>query len=250
MSWQRLNDPTAKPNLGQEENSDGTPNARATYNGLAYLPQADRFFSFGGFLAGSDSGSRAIWMFDFEAKKWTRKASSGTAPAGGVGTTCAYDAVTRKVWCGDGRGFHSYDVDADRWTSHGEGDFYYFTSTVDTKRGLWVIVGNGKVYAVDIRGPNPVLQPWTTTGGAALVSKGNPGLDYDPVRDRIVGWSGGAVYALNPETKAWIATDAPGAPPPSPYGTYGRWRYVPSLDAFIVVTAVSGNVHFFKPASQ
>jgi len=47
-----------------------------------------------------------------------------------------------------------------------------------------------------------------------------------------------------------VATDSPGAPPPSPYGTYGRWRYVPSLDAFIVVTAVSGNVHFFKPASQ
>jgi ferric-dicitrate binding protein FerR (iron transport regulator) len=250
MSWQRLSDPTAKPNLGQEENSDGTPNARATYNGLAYLSQADRFFSFGGRLAGGDAGSRAIWMFDFEEKKWSRKSSSGPSPTGEIGTTCAYDPVTRKVWCGDGQGFYSYDVDADRWARHGDGDLYYFTSAVDTKRGFWVIVGNGKVFAVDIRSPHPVLQPWTTTGGAALVSQGNPGLDYDPVRDRIVGWSGGAVYALNPETKAWIATDAPGLPPPSPTGIYGRWRYVPSLDAFIVVTAASGNVHFFKPASQ
>ncbi|MBI3856656.1 MAG: FecR domain-containing protein, partial [Planctomycetes bacterium] len=48
MSWERLTEPTAKPNLNNDTNADGTPNGRATYNGLAYVAHADRFFALGG----------------------------------------------------------------------------------------------------------------------------------------------------------------------------------------------------------
>jgi len=249
MAWQRLTDPTARPRLGREMNDDGTPNGRATYNGLAYLPAPiDRFFSMAGCFAGGDGGSQAIWMFDFDSRKWAKKSSSGQTPRGGIGATCAVDPAARKVWWGDSSGIYSYEVDGDRWTRHGDDELYYFTSAFDPKRGLWIVVGNGKLFAYDVRSGAPVRQTWKTTGGEGLLAKSNPGLEYDPVRDRIVGWAGGAVYALDPETKAWTVTDAPGAPPSTPYGIYGRWRYVPTLDAFIVVTASNGNVHFYKPA--
>jgi ferric-dicitrate binding protein FerR (iron transport regulator) len=249
MTWQRLADPTAQPRLGRETNDDGRPNGRATYNGLAYLPAPiDRFFSMGGWLAGGDAGSQAIWMFDFDSRRWTKKSPSGQIPRGGIGATCAVDPASRKVWWGDSSGIYSYDVDGDRWTRHGDDEFYYCTSAFDPKRGLWIIAGNGNLFVYDVRSGAPVRQTWKTTGGERLLANANPGLDVDPVRDRIVGWAGGAVYALDLETKAWIVTDAPGAPPPTPYGIYGRWRYVPTLDAFIVVTASNGNVHFYKPA--
>ena len=123
---------------------------------------------------------------------------------------------------------------------------------VDTRRGRLVAVGNGKLLTCDLRGAgSPVLQPWTTTGGEAFIAKPNPGFDYDAAADRLVGWAGGIVYALNPETKVWEGFDAPASPKPTTTGIFGRWRYVPSLDVFVVVTAIDENVHFYKlPAGK
>ena len=250
MSWQRLTDPTAQPRLSQEENDDGTPNARATYNGLAYLSHADRLFALGGARAGSGYGCKVAWTFDFESKKWAKKTPSGPNPPGALGATCSYDAVAKKVWWGDTSGTYSLDIDADRWTKHNEDEFYYLTGAIDPKRGLWVVAGDRKLFAYDIRGGAPVRQAWKTTGGDSVLAKPNIGLDYDPVRDRIVAWAGGAVYALDPDTKTWTAAGATGAPPPTRNGIFGRWRYVPALDAFVAVTAAGGNVHFYKPAPE
>lgn len=245
MSWERLTEPTSRPRLNEEENDDGTPNARATYNGLAYVSHADRLYAVGGARAGNGFGCRTPWSFDFASKAWSKRSPSGP---GGLGGTASYDPATRKLWCGDGTGMYSLDIDSDRWTKHSADEFYYHTGTIDTKRGLWIVVGSGKVYAVDVRGGPPVRQEWKTAGGDALVAKSNPGLDYDPVRDRVVAWGGGPVYALDLETRTWTATDAPGAPSATPNGIFGRWRYVPAVDAFIVVTAIDRNVQFYKPA--
>ena len=110
-----------------------------------------------------------------------------------------------------------------------------------------VIVGNGKVYAYDLRSGNTALQTWTTVGGDAFIAKESPGLDYDPVADRIVGWHGGSPYSLDPARKVWTVGSSAGAPPDVEQGIYGRWRYVPAVDAFVVVTGIDHNVSFYKP---
>jgi len=159
---------------------------------------------------------------------------------------CAADPAARKVWWLDGTGLYSYDVDANRWTRHTQDPgFFDRTMAIDTKRGRIIVAGAGEVHTIDLRAASPKLQPWTTTGGDALLTR-RPGLDYDPVADRIVGWAGGPVYSLDPDTGAWTAHHAPGAPKPTEAGIYGRWRYVPSLDAFVLVTDVDENVHFYK----
>lgn len=246
LQWSRLNDPTAKPRLNEERNADGTPASRATYNGLAYLAHRDRFFALGGARAGNGFGCSTPWTFDFESGKWATLPTAGSPPGAGLGACCSYDPATRKLWWADVSG--TYSLEDERWTKVSADDWYYFTGAIDTKRGLWILVGNGKVYAVDVRGGVATRQEWKTSGGDAFIAKGNVGLDYDPKRDRIVGWAGGAVYSLDPETKTWTATDAPGAPSPSTNGIFGRWRYVPAVDAFVVVTAIDQDVHFFKPA--
>ncbi len=246
LAWERLTEPNPAPNLNSDANADGTPNSRATYNGLAVLAHADRLFALGGAVAGNGFAvCTRPWLFDFAGKTWTRRSPAGQNPEAGMGAASAYDRGGRRLWWGDGSGLFSFDAEQDRWTRHAEDKFYYQTAAIDSKRGLLVVMGNGAVAAYDLK--NPVRQAWKTTGGDAVVGSSNPGLDYDPVRDRLTAWAGGAVYTLDPETKVWTARQAPGAPARTPHGIFGRWRYVPAVDAFILVTAAGEDVRFWKP---
>jgi len=248
LTWERITEPTADPALGKQINNDGTPACRGTYNGLAYVAHADRMFATGGAIAANagNVGADITWMFDFQSRRWIDMKPAGSRPQTQAMNCCAADPATRKVWWLDGTGLFSYDVDANRWTKHTQdAGFLDRTMAIDTKRGRIIVVGAGEVHTIDLRAASPTLQPWKTTGGDAFL-KGRPGLDYDPVADRIVGWAGGPVYSLDPNTGVWTAQNAPGAPKPTESGIYGRWRYVPSLEAFVVVTDVDENVHFYR----
>jgi hypothetical protein len=211
-------------------------------------------FALGGDLAPNGGPADLLWMFDFARNAWQNRHPSGDRPPTWVGCASAYDPETRKVWWGESRspnsangGLYSYDYDGNRWTKHTADSFYYQTATVDTRRGMLVAAGNGKLFAHDIRGGGaPLRQVWRSSGGDALIAKQNPGFEYDASADRLVGWAGGSVYSLNPETKVWEVFDAPGSPKPTTYGIFGRWRYVPALKVFVVVTGIDENVHFYK----
>jgi hypothetical protein len=251
LTWERLTDPS-DPNLGEQVNNDGTPNSRHTYNGMAYIEHADRLFASGGSLAGPGScGADKTWIFDFNSKQWTDMNPANT-PNTDCENVCAYDPETQRVWWFDTPGLWSYSYDSNTWVQHNQDFFSSRTAVMDTKRGLLVMVGQGEVIAYNIRGGDYRHQEWDTSGGNSFVNKWAPGLAYDPVSDRIVGWSGGSVYALNPDTKVWTEHSASGAPSyssGSDSGLYGLWRYVPHLNAFIVMTDADENIHFYKLSS-
>ncbi|HEX7897489.1 MAG TPA: FecR family protein [Planctomycetota bacterium] len=246
LRWERLTEPSPVT-AGSQVCADGTPSARGTYNGLAYVAHADRMFALGGDPAGSGPTPDLLWTFDFADHAWENRQPSGDRPPTWVGALSAYDPATRKVWWGEGRspgiaGLYAYEVDANRWVKHTADFFYYQTGALDTRRGLLVCAGDGKLFAHDVRKGAPIRQAW----GEAFVGISNPGFDYDAKKDRLVAWAGGPVRVLHPETRAWTVIDAPGAPKPTPNGIFGRWRYVPSLDVFVVVTDIDDDVHFFK----
>jgi hypothetical protein len=253
LKWQRLTDPTTNPQPFIEIQADGRPTARHTYGGLAYIAHADKFFSHSGARSGGSSTSPATWSFDFNTLQWTQKHSN---IFGALEITSAYDAVTRKVWVGSNStairgsaGLWSYSYDTNTWTRHNSDSFKKHAATVDTKRGWLVVVGNGEIFSYDIRNGNYTKKLWTTTGGDGFLSLGYAypkGFDYDPIADRLVGWAGGAVYALNPDTKQWTAYNPPGTPVPTKTGIFGRWRYMPSVNAFILVTSAEEDVRFYK----
>jgi hypothetical protein len=247
LAWVRVTEPTADPALGKQVNPDGTPAGRSTYNGLAYMAHADRMFATGGAIAANagNVGADITWTFDFEKRRWVDMNPSGSRPKTQAQNSCAYDPATRKVWWLDGDGLFSYDVDANTWMKHTTESSYDRTIAVDTKRRRLVMVGQGDVLVVHLDAASPKPEKWKTTGGDVFI-RGRVGLDYDPVADRIVGWAGGPVYSLDPGTGAWKAHDAPGAPKATESGIYGRWRYIPSVGAFVVATDVDEDVHFFK----
>jgi hypothetical protein len=86
------------------------------------------------------------------------------------------------------------------------------------------------------------------------------GLIHDPVRQRLLIWSGeAAVWALIPPAElgvgGWVIEPQPtpgGSAPGSGTGTgvLGKWTYVPDLDAFLGIQAVDareGAVWLYKP---
>jgi hypothetical protein len=247
LAWQRITDPFPDPVRDQQINADGTPNARHTYNGLAYLAHADRLFACGGALSGKGYAlCDTTWTYDFSAKTWEAHPRQEHSPRGGIGHCCAYDPVSKRVFFGNDKGLFAYTVDADAWVQLTDDAFYYNTLAVDPKRRLLVGTGNKGLFSYDLANGHPVRHALTSSGGDAIITAGNPGFDYDPVADRLVGWFKGMVYILDDETWTWSTHDVPGGPPDSANGTYGRWRYVPAVNAFILVTAWDADVFFYK----
>jgi hypothetical protein len=264
MSWTRLTDPSP-PNLCGDPNADGTPNARHTFNGFAYVDHADKVFMMGGAMAceAGACGSGVTWLFEPGANQWANMNPSGSTPVTTCGNAAAYDPIGKKVWWLDGNmtaanGLWSYDVDTNQWEKHNEDLYSDVTLVVDTKRRLLIGIGNGEVIAYDIGNGDYTAQVWDTTGGDAFIANGSPGVDYDPTTDRIVGFSGGelvygdsgtggAVFALDLDTKAWSTYQPRGTPNTAgAVSIYGLWRYIAGVNAFILMPHASEPMSFYK----
>jgi hypothetical protein len=254
LSMKRLNDPSLNPPSSCEHSGsmpDGTPVSRHTYNHLAYIAHADRMFVFGG--SGVPCGWMLgdTWTLHLGTMRWQRMNPSGPSPEANYGRVAAYDPDTRKVYIHDAQYLYSYTYETNTYArlSSAQSLGQSLTATVDTKRKLFVIVGEGRVYAYSLAaGSNYARQSWSTTGATGAMQAGAIGLAYDPASDRIVAWDGGnTVYSLNPDTKVWTAiTNASGPGPALSNGTYGRFAYSPASGVFVVVNSVDSNAYALR----
>jgi len=244
--------PGTQPN-GPDAYPDGNPASVHSYDGLVYLPVQDRLWRGGGSLwSGSGGGTRACWFFDFDALKWERKADSLTL---GVGTFARYDPVTGHIFAASDRYVvQEYDPAANTWTRRGNENMDRgedTTSALDPEARLFVGIGNGKLNVYNIK-RGTITNRQKTTGGEAIVNARGPGLAYDPVIKKIVGWAGGtSVYSLDVSTWTWTEHKAENSNSVSPtaptrVGVFGRFQYVPSKNVYILVNDVDQNVFFYK----
>ena len=136
--------------------------------------------------------------------------------------------------------------------NHGSHVPYGATGVIDPKRKLFIFMGHEyqdfttpHVYAISIApGSTYRSQDWSSlvTGCDVLARAAYPGMDYDPVLDRIVGYPnvGNTVYLFNPDTKTCVTQSFPNGPQNPPpvcdCGVFGRFRYFPALDVFALVT--------------
>ena len=265
FKWSRPWGPSKEfPNIalqpdGLDAYPDGNPASVHSYDGMVYLPVQDKLWRGGGALwSGSGRGTRACWLFDFDTLKWERKADSLTL---GVGVFARYDPVTGHVFAASDRSvLQEYDPSTNTWTGpvkdvldRGEET----TSALDPENRLFVGIGNGKLNIYNIK-TRIITNRQRTTGGEVIVNARGPGLAYDPVIKRIVGWSGGtSVYSLNISTWTWTEHKAAGTnsvtpTAPTRVGVFGRFQYIPSKNVYILVNEVDQNVFFYKlsPATK
>ena len=261
LSWSRIWGPSAEiPPIGAPEEAypDGNPAARHTYDGLEYIPGIDRFWAQGGALySGSGGAKNDTWTFDFEKRVWERKAKS-LEDRGSI-VSSAYDPVTQHIFVQRYTLFMEYNPMTDIWTKRGAYDLGFSAQGVgvmDPKRRKFLIIGGGMVWAYDLKQAGRLqLQRLHTTGDTTIVQTRYPGVEYDPITDKIVGWNGGAdVYTLDVDTLIWTKhlpaptnTVIPGSAASA--GTFGRFRYIPSKNVFITVSSIDQNVYIYKFSS-
>lgn len=262
LKWGRLTNPSS--NTGGDEASgvypDGAPRARHTYNYIQYVPSIDRFCTLGGagLYPSGQIGTNKTFCLDLDAKKWEQKAN---AISPNIGAISGYDPATGKVWLqgtADSPDFSEWDPLANKWAKHIRLDMgwfdYSFTAAIG--EGKMLAVGEGKAYQWDLSKPDAQPVELQTTGTAEIESANNPGLVYDPVSKRFVAWAGGLnVYTLDLSKKQWtkVAIASTNKVTPSaadPRGTYGRFQYIPSKNAFIGVNRADGSVYLFKMNSS
>jgi len=159
---------------------------------------------------------------------------------------------------------------------------YQWTGAVDPVRRKFVAIGNvgrtsaplpaGAIYVWDIsrEGYTP-FHFLITRGATEILETENPGFAYDPVSDKFIAWSGTTqdmvandnrldpepyinpadIYVLDMDTAMWIKVSPLPSntvipTPATSQGTYGRFRYVPSKNVFVLVNSVDENVFVYR----
>ncbi|MHC4917320.1 MAG: hypothetical protein ACYTGB_17725, partial [Planctomycetota bacterium] len=222
LKWERINDPSLKLDNGRGETyPDGMPRSVHTYDYIEYIPSLDRFVSLGLYATypSGVGGGHTTWCFDFEARKWETKAARKLPMAVNYCTAAsAFDPVTGHAFTNTRNGtVREWDPLADKWTERGRGAGHGWLAmgAVDPVGRRYLSIGRtftksgqplvAQFYSADISGPGKVKREKVASKGPQKIPEGNaPGLEYDPVLDRIVGWDGGAdVFALDLEEKEW-----------------------------------------------
>ncbi|MGE0762240.1 MAG: hypothetical protein AB7N80_03065 [Bdellovibrionales bacterium] len=268
--WERLTNPSSPAANNSTYGSDGRPVSRHTYDLLDYLPAPfKKMISVGvGSQYSNGFSQNAVDLYNFSVngmtgQPWTRGALPSISGSN-IFAVARYNPVTKLLWYLPGESsnnrLQSYDPDLNKWTSFnsGYGLYSYATATIDTKRNRFLLFVQGYgILVFDLNSPNTAPVRITQSGTGLGSSAQSPGFVYDPNGDRILGWNGGTgLYALSipaAVTGTWnwssIPLDAsstlsPGNPAGA--GTYGRFRYVPSYNAVILVNSVSQSVYLRK----
>jgi hypothetical protein len=235
---------------------DGKPNSRHTYGGLSYIAHADKMYAFSGITACPEGGgSSATWTLDLPTLTWTRKdpTKGGPPPLTIAASKSDYDPVTKKVYEDNITAFYSYSYDSNTYTALNPEHAFLngMAAVIDPVRRLFLLIGGGHVDAFSLAArSNYALQDWTSkvAGCDGLMNVDNPGLAYDPVQDRTVGWAGGnTVYLFNPATKSCTTVTYPNGPgAQQTNGTYGRFRYFPALNVFALVNDAEQDAYILR----
>jgi hypothetical protein len=199
----------------------------------------------------------------------------GTGGGGRYGNVAEYDPNSGLVFVADEGAIYTYNYQANTYSRItnplGLTTSIYLSGAIDPTRKLFALVGGcsggicplgAGVFVADISDPtSTTLQDWTAatladancaeflSGGVNSIGSGNPGFTFDSAANDFVGWpnQGNSVYIITPDPvnrrltcqKQTFANGPPnsaqGEGPNTTWGTYGRFRYFPALDAFVLV---------------
>jgi len=272
--WVRVTDPVVNPICNQStgELQDGSPCSAHTYDYVDYHPTTNSFVRLGSSSNHEvgGGGSPKVHLFSFDQVAWRGGASSDYPVfEGHAGASSAYDPNRDVFWLlpAYNRQFMKYDPNANggsgRWTPY---SIYNIeidaVSAIDPDRDLFVTLdtrGTERVIVHDLSNPGATGVTVTTTGDTGMQSFPKPGFEWDPVVNKFVVWgSGSSVYTLVPpannwanDTWVWQRVDAAPTNSVTPSarnsnGTYSRFRYAPSVNAYVVINSTTDSVYMYR----
>jgi hypothetical protein len=250
---------------------DGSACPAHTYDRVDYHPATNRFVIISGtndpVCGGCDDGR--VHLFDLDDATWALGPAVPNANAL-TGAMSAYDGTRDVFWFLGTYGVPPLkrldpagDGGAGAWSEHGspaqpleiDGAAIH-----DPDHDLLLHVdplGTQGLFAFDLADPDAPGLPLTTAGDTEILSADKVGFEWDPVEGRAVLWDDGAdVYVLeapaDPLGGTWTITRWPAAetntvvPERGVNGTYSRFRYAPSVNAFVLVSHVDGPVWAYR----
>ena len=263
LTMTRLNDPSTSLSNCTGAYPDGKPVSRHTYNHLAYLPNQDVMFAWGGSQWQCGSIADDAWILNLSTLSWTQKSHAGGPIGNHFGVGASFDPNSGLVYAHDGSDLFSYNPSADTWATRSSSSlspqfFGYTSGAVDPVRKRYLLHGNDHtgspippetLYWYDISNPTASVreQSALTTGCSGFIGNYEFSMEYDPNQDKFVGWNGGnTIYLLNPDTLSCTTVTYAGGPSAVANGTFGRFRYSPTLNVFVVCNSVNANCYTLR----
>jgi hypothetical protein len=243
----RLKDPTVPSNFSNSQSCidgippgspDFAPNSRESYQGMAFIPSANRMMIFNGSLACMlGHGSNNTWTISLNnlsnSSSWVHEDVTLAGPKPGnfgqasYGNIAAYDPNSGLVFVSDNSAIFTYNYQTNTYTritpAQGFVTDIYLSGAIDPSRKLFVMVGacsaascgpGRGVFVADISNPGSTTeQNWTAatladpvcseflSGGVNPINSANPGITFDSVVKDFVGWpnQGNSVYIMTPD---------------------------------------------------
>ncbi|MCL4721021.1 MAG: hypothetical protein KJ041_03515, partial [Gammaproteobacteria bacterium] len=284
-NWSRLTEPTSSFSLdySNSELANGVPMSMHSGSMLEYDPATSRFLKL---TSASDhvygeKGTGTVHMLDVNTRAWSRAQKLPGHSGAMNATSTAYDPTRKVVWLhpnySAGSAVFSYFSPASgTWTAAGTQNNMadvgiYGAMAVDPTRDIAVLLDTYSsrdaiyVYALSeaiASKTGPYSITVTGAGGAKVPSalKTRAAFQWDSVNKVFVGWgTGSSVWTLTPPSSSWktgtwtwknvTAASGSASPQANSNGTFGRFRYVPALAAFIVVNDINSPVYMYKLSS-
>jgi len=272
LTWERLTEPSNPAPKCENYMPDGRPATSHTYNQVQYSADTDSFIRLSGGFWGSacplemyQLRSRTTDIFDFSLNEWKiGKLQPDSGDDSASGRVTAVDPATGHIWMHGTKGkgqLLEYEPKKDNWTVRAPNLYLKIggTAAIDPIRRIMVIVGgyNGQrqIKVWDLTKNYGASYTPPTSGDTALEFRSGPGFVFDPTINKFVGWGNGSeVYTLDPVTWAWEKIEAAPSnsviPSTMGRGVYGRFRYIPSKNVYMLVNRTTENVYFYKLNSE
>src|SRR5271155_548481 len=254
--------------------SNGTPSSRHTYGGTVYMPNVDKMLVFGGVPYCPSGGFISdTWTLEMSqvgssgAGGWTQlnptiSGNGGVAPDNQFGNAqLQYDPNTQTAILNESTyGLWSYNATTNTYTHLGSAPSslsLHEGTVIDPLHKLFLRFGDNHAESISIAPGSDYSVTTLNAAGCSGLEGNNPGLQWDPVLQLVVGWPnfGGTLYLYNPVTDSCTTqTYSTNAPPDSDMtgtpsttnGTFKRFGYFPALGVYALVNEWNIDAHTLR----
>ena len=253
--------------------SNGTPSSRHTYGGTAYMANVDKMFVFGGVPYCPSGGFISdTWTLNLSqvgssgSGGWTQMDSTlgngGAHPCNDFGNSQAqYDPNTGLVFVNDScQGMWTYNPNTNSYTLMGAAPSslsLHEGTVIDPVHKLFLRFGDNSAQSISIASGSNYSVTALKASGCSGLEGNNPGLQWDPVLQLVVGWPnfGGTLYLYDPVSDSCTTqTYSASAPPDSDMtgspsttnGTFKRFGYFPAMGVYALVNEWDTDVHTLR----
>lgn len=273
FKWSRIWGPTPDQYIYSVDSTavetylNGDPSSRHTYNNLQYIPVLNVMYEHGGgkWATTNYLGDWNTWHLSLDTLEWKIMAVKPGLPLRDAvnGGPSAYDPVTGHIFARGMYGMNEYNPANGRWIERydfGPAWWSFPTADIDPKRRKMFLIGNKRLDVFDLKTYEYQSHKASDLqGDTEILSFDAPGFAFDLTINKFVAWHGSTakgvapqdVYVIDPQTlniEKLKPSDTNTVVPTNgaSTGTFGRFRYVPSMNLFILVNSVDDNVFVYK----